>query len=523
MAIKSPSNLLKSRHGIFYYRIVFPEHLSPIQKELRTSLYTHKSGTALQKASFMNFAVVAFLTNVKSMDKPNTELLKNWLKNTSASWEENGDKLMIRGLKLFDLEIEQVEVNGEEDSEHFSKMIENLTKGKTHNILEIAESPLLSEIIPQFLSHLTEKGKKIKSKTMEEYRVKLTLFLEIVGDMKVSNLSEQHIIAYRNILEKLPPNRNKKKEFIGLTAIEAAQINTGKTISITTVQNTMIRVSTLCNWCRDRKLIDFNPVTDFIPETKLKKNTSRISFQDEDLLELFGNREILTFSKKDITAYAYWSGLLALYTGARLEEICMLRIECFHLDEKTPYVLIEPYFDTQFNTMIELKTPGSERRIPLHPDLKKMGFFDYVKGMEKAGFYKIFPELALLRDGFGGRVSKWFARFKERHLSCNDMGKKTFHSFRHTFINRLKNSGVDDRFITELIGHTGEKKSKLDVHYVDEIELSELYKIIKILDYPVNKFSPQMKDVSKKLIRYAEGYAITKPEDLKPSIMGESR
>lgn len=523
MAIKSPSHLLKSRHGVFYYRIVFPEHLSPIQKELRTSLYTHKSEIALQKTSFMNFAVVAFLTNIISMDKPNTELLKNWLKNTSASWEEKGDKLMIRGLKLFDLEIEEVEVDGEEDSKHFTRMVENLTQGKSHSIQEPKNSPLLSEIITTFLAFLTEKGKKIRKKTEDEYKVKLTTFLEIVGDIEICTLSEPHIIAYKKILENLPVNRNKKKEFIGLTAIEAAEKNTGDSISNTTVQNTMMRISTLCNWCKDRQLMDYNPVTDFIPHTNKAKNTVRVSFQNEDIIELFGNEEILTFDKRNITTYAYWSGLLALYTGARLEEICRLRLEDFYLDGEIPYISIEPYFDTQFNTDLELKNIGSTRYIPLHPELKKMGLFGYVKGMKKSGFYKLFPELVLLRDGFGGRVSKWFGRFKRRHLSGENNSNKTFHSFRHTFINRLINLDIDERTVTELIGHTGSNKSKLKMHYLDKVELEHLYAAIKVLDYPVSEFSPRMKVIAKELVRYSETYVIAKPKDLKPSLMGESR
>jgi len=454
------------------------------------------------------------------MDISNIEELKEWLKTTSATWEENGEGIMLRGLKLFDLEIEEVEVNGDEDSRHFAEMVENLTQGKNNTIAVTRDTPQLSEAIKSYLYFITEKGKKVRAKTVEDYRAKLEAFLEIIGDMDVSNISEANIIDYKKILENLPPNRNKKTEFIGLTARECSEKNTDKPLSNTTVRNTIIRISTFCNWCTDRKMMDFNPATAFIPEKDEAENKLRISFNDDDLDDLFGNREILNFKTKGVTSYTYWSSLIALYTGARLEEVCRLRLEDFKLDGPIPHIAITPYFDEIFKVQVKLKTINSKRLVPLHPDLKEFGLFDYVKGLEKSGFYKLFPELILARDGFGGRVSNWFRRFKERNLS-NNSGKKTFHSFRHTFINRLVKNKIDNRFITDAVGHAEDKKETLSDSYIDESELIELYDAIKTLNFKIVKYAPKMRKVSEQLITYSQTYTIKNPNQLKPSIMGE--
>jgi len=57
-----------------------------------------------------------------------------------------------------------------------------------------------------------------------------------------------------------------------------------------------------------------------------------------------------------------------------------------------------------------------------------------------------------MRDGYGQTASKWFGRYRERYGVA---GKgKDFHSFRHTFIDVLKqNARVDGTMLAETVGH----------------------------------------------------------------------
>jgi integrase len=63
----------------------------------------------------------------------------------------------------------------------------------------------------------------------------------------------------------------------------------------------------------------------------------------------------------------------------------------------------------------------------------------------------VFPELSKQRDGYGQAASKWFARYRER---CHV--KTPFHSFRHTFIDELKQLDADQKKIAALVGHKDE-------------------------------------------------------------------
>jgi len=80
-----------------------------------------------------------------------------------------------------------------------------------------------------------------------------------------------------------------------------------------------------------------------------------------------------------------------------------------------------------------LKTKQSERIVPLHPELRRLGFLRFVEEVGHSGgtdawlFEAISPES---KDG-AKAWSKWFGRYL-RTIGITDT-RKVFHSFRHTF------------------------------------------------------------------------------------------
>lgn len=55
------------------------------------------------------------------------------------------------------------------------------------------------------------------------------------------------------------------------------------------------------------------------------------------------------------------------------------------------------------------------------------------------------PELGAVRGKLGHAPSKWFGHYKTK-LGIADP-RKTFHSFRHTLIDELRDAGVQDSLI----------------------------------------------------------------------------
>ena len=153
---------------------------------------------------------------------------------------------------------------------------------------------------------------------------------------------------------------------------------------------------------------------------------------------------------------SYWLPLLALFTGARLEELCQL-----HPDD----VMQVQYHDeggeaaawviriTDEGEGQGLKNAGSRRRVPVHPELERMGFIDYALQAKAEGRRRIFHKLVPSIDGKeGGNFTKWFGRYLRDTCKVADK-RMVFHSFRHLFKEVLREAEIPKEINDALTGH----------------------------------------------------------------------
>ncbi|WP_051094401.1 DUF6538 domain-containing protein [Bordetella sp. FB-8] len=124
---------------------------------------------------------------------------------------------------------------------------------------------------------------------------------------------------------------------------------------------------------------------------------------------------------------AYWLPVLALYTGARMEELAQLRPEDvyeeryqdMHGKDCTAWVM---RFVNNEAEGQRVKNEGSERRIPVHAELIRLGWLDVVRAAKKAESKRIFPELVPDVDGkASGNFSKWFGRYLRKVCGVTDI------------------------------------------------------------------------------------------------------
>ncbi len=132
----------------------------------------------------------------------------------------------------------------------------------------------------------------------------------------------------------------------------------------------------------------------------------------------------------------------------------------------------------------KVKTKAGQRLVPLHPfltnDLKILKHVDNLRKQKQGRF---FPELAFRRDGYGQTASKWFQRYRDR---CGIVGRgKVFHSFRHTFIDTLKQAQVNDVALSEVVGHEVESMTlgRYGKRYQPKVVFDE---VISRLNYEVD-------------------------------------
>ena len=185
--------------------------------------------------------------------------------------------------------------------------------------------------------------------------------------------------------------------------------------------------------------------------------------------------EIYTL-KKFKYPYHFWLPLLALYTGARLNELCQLHLLDFETIEGIKIIQISDQ-----NGVKKVKTKAGNRIIPIHPELIRLGLLDFVDSLKKRGEIRLFPELKMSRDGYGQAASKWFARYST--ICGVDEEGKVFHSFRHTFINNLKQLGIPKEKIAELVGH--EEESETFGRYGKSFEVLQMSEVVNGLNFNV--------------------------------------
>ena len=97
-----------------------------------------------------------------------------------------------------------------------------------------------------------------------------------------------------------------------------------------------------------------------------------------------------------------------------------------------------------------LRTPAAVAYFPSTP-LIDLGLLEHNESVRSTGADRLFPELEAVRGKLGHAPSKWFGRYKTK-LGITDP-RKTFHSFRHTLIDDLRDAGVQDSLIKRIAGH----------------------------------------------------------------------
>ena len=250
---------------------------------------------------------------------------------------------------------------------------------------------------------------------------------------------------------------NKKKAFKGKPVDEILKINETEqapTMTIKTVNKYLETLGMFFKWCVDQGYMEVNYAAGKrIKTRKVDPASLRDIFTPDDLKSLFYSPQYLEDKFKK--SYQFWLPILGLYTGARLNELCQARLDDIQMvDGIWAFVLNEDEEGVEAlkDKTISVKSASGQRQIPIHPFVADtLNFRGYVDHMRAKGETRLFPELPFQNDNYGHQATKWFSEYRKK---CGvDSSKKTFHSFRHTLSDNLKQNLVLETITDELTGH----------------------------------------------------------------------
>lgn len=234
-------------------------------------------------------------------------------------------------------------------------------------------------------------------------------------------------------------------------------------VSVSNARCLLSRIKALLNHASNNDMIPANPAAGVsIAASKKDSTQKRKPFALDDLKLIFSS-PIYMEGKRPVQGKgeaAYWLPLLALFTGARLEELGQLRLQDISVysltdnDGKGSTALCLWLREDETDNL-ELKTENSARVIPVHPTLIALGFVPYVQSLRDKNAYWLFPEL---KPGtYGKRTAKWgqwFSKFLREDCGISDK-KLVFHSFRHSFKDLLRRARIEEGVQRQLMGHAG--------------------------------------------------------------------
>ena len=366
--------------------------------------------------------------------------------------------------------------NGEDKKLNLSPVIENyapepiepyIVQPKSieqkYNKVKSSPSPLFSKVIQEFYERM--KINKRRTKTIGASKDAFNQLIEIIGDKPIGDYTNADARDYRNTLSKLPKNRNKMMEYRDKTLNEILSMDIPMKDRISQQTEKLInsKITGFFNYCLD-EYPDFVGSNVFRKKyqqsSSVKLKDKKESFTDDDLHLIFNPKTYLPAIFENplsrIKYPYYFIPILGVFTGARLEELCMCRTkDIMKVKGVWVYRIREEGEYGDEETIV--KNPYSERDIPLHPILTDtLGFIKYVKMIEKIGHNRVFHELTKIGSGrFQQNVGKFFNERYLKKIGIKDgVRKVSFHSFRHSVETHLTNQNVNPRFIDYLQGHS---------------------------------------------------------------------
>ncbi len=318
----------------------------------------------------------------------------------------------------------------------------------------------LADLIKRYNADPTRAAPSPKTKLKQDAQARL--FKDVIGGKTlVSAVGREQARKLLDTVKALPSNATKRFPKKKLAEVlEIAKAKELAPMSVTTANSYMSAFVSLLDFAVAEHIIEKNPATGLrLASDGVKRKDKRLPFTVADLKAIFA-APLYSGCVDDGAGYnrpgpnrprrgRFWVPLVSLFSGMRLNEICQLTEDDIAIEDGTDIILIR----TDEDGVKRVKTSAGHRFVPIHPELKRLGFLDHVAAVreKQPARARLFPELTTASTGYiSDNFSKWFANFLDK-VGIKD-ARKNFHSFRHTFRDGLREAEIPQDRVRELGG-----------------------------------------------------------------------
>lgn len=349
-------------------------------------------------------------------------------------------------------------------------------------------APLLSQARDEWFKIKEVQGTWTNPRTAHQYRTWVDRFIAIIGDKPIDQYTKADGRKFRDVVTALPANIDKKKELKGLpleSVPQRAEQLGLEPMSRANVNKHIMGASALWEWVGNNYDDEpNNPLKGMAYKIKSNPRKEREPFTTDELATIFnaptftgcksygGWREPGTYSLRD--SYRFWLLPICLFSGMRLQEACQLYTEDIQREDGIHFFYIH---DNRPD--MSIKTPHSERTIPVHPELMRIGFLDLVRKRIKQGEPRLFPDLKKASDGtYSKNASMHFQRYFKALGVKHE--RNSFHSLRHCFEDACRESDIPEAIMHAIQAH---KEGNMSDRYGSGFSLQKKAKHMEELAY----------------------------------------
>ncbi|MDE1152682.1 MAG: site-specific integrase [Micavibrio sp.] len=513
MAVSAPSYLRLSRHNVFYFRWPVPAALHPQGKvqHVETSLRTRNPRLALQIARYLAYHAENITGHLMGMrhsqikaelqaffaDKladfkarrENSGGLPKWMEDQYARFLRTIEQANSDGIneRIFFassqdiqkqinevLQIRQMPVT--EDTPEYEMLsreyplayaqylrdilsynndLKDYSLSPTQQSIPIQTKAIgmtLKQAVADFVAE-RERGEAWTDRTLKDRVAQLTLLCELLDEnIDIANLDSSKAAEVKKTLQALPKNRNKNPKTRGKPVSEMLKVEDVERMDTKTVNEYLTVYQSFFGWAERQGHVQKNFFNGLQIKLGKRKANARVPFSRDQIKTILDALPEHT-PEKSGKSFRYWGVMLAIYTGARLNEIAQLALDDIQQENSIWYLNIT---DEGEDDNKRLKNDNSKRRVPVHAALIACGFIDHMQALKTAGHSRLFPDLEHQQGhGYGRGLTRWVNTKLLVDLDIKDDGL-SFHSFRHSFITGLRHAGVELPTVQELVGHSKE-------------------------------------------------------------------